>query len=387
MNTFGIDHQPGVTCIALRESGQEAATLASVGDGVRSLIPNTVSPDGQWGSRAWGRAEAYSPSGARGAWIDDPGGPLFWRGMYGRLRSYLGRLAPVRANGYRLAIALQGADYGTDEHAVTALAQSAGFDDVAVLPSTHALLCRWLASPGERERRPRTVIAVAVGERSTLVGGFHLEWNLRGLPAIRAASLPTSLEEAGYETWNRRLLELLQARMKEAPPEGGLGLLRDAAIRYAVRLSQARVDQSVQWREAFEERLYAPLSLSYSQCAAWPECVALGRALTDAVRAALTTLGSSTADLLIVGGIGSVWPFAERIAAALGPVWCSGAGGDDVAVGATWWGELSEYTSGPLLAAAPVLGVTAEPNDSDRALPEPPRASLPPWQRGTTDVD
>src|SRR6185312_6791289 len=96
----------------------------------------------------------------------------------------------------------------------------------------------------------------------------------------------------------------------------------------------------------------APLSLSYAQCAAWPECVSLGSALADSVRAALRTLGGGTADLLIVGGIGSLWPFVEKIAAALGPVWCSGAAGDDVAVGATWCGELCEYASGALITAS-----------------------------------
>jgi hypothetical protein len=387
MNTFGIDHQPGVTFVALREGAQETAPVASVGDGVRSMIPNTVSPEGYWGSRALGRPGAYSPGGARGAWIEDPGASLFWKGLYARLGSYLGRMAPVRANGYRLAIALQGDEYNTDAHAVTALARAAGFDDVVLLPSTYALLCRWLASPGVHEHQPRTVITIAVGEVATLGGGFHLEWNLRGLPAVRAASLPTSLQEAGYETWNRRLLELLRVRLKEAPAEGYLDLLRDAALRYAVRLSQARIDQPVQWRETLEEQLYAPLSLSHAQCAAWPECVALGRSLPDAVRAALTTLGSSTADLLVVGGIGSVWPVVEKIAAVLGPVWRSSAAGDDVAVGAAWWGELCQYASGALLTMSPVLDVATEQTGSTRELPEQSRAFLPPWERGAADVD
>src|SRR6185312_1779486 len=89
----------------------------------------------------------------------------------------------------------------------------------------------WLASAGMPEHRPRTVITLAVGEVATLVGGFQLEWSLRGLPAVRAASVPKSVAEAGYRSWNRRLLELLRERLKEAPPEGYTNLLHRAALR------------------------------------------------------------------------------------------------------------------------------------------------------------
>jgi hypothetical protein len=386
MNTFGIDHQPGVTFVALREGGQQTARVALVGDGARSMIPNTASPQGHWGSSALGQAGAYSPTGTRGAWIDDPGASLFWKGLYTRLSAYLGRMAPIRANGYRLAIALQGDDYSADAHAVTVLTRAAGFDDVVLLPSTYALLCRWLASTGVHEHRPRTVITLAVGEVATLVGGFQLEWSLRGLPTVRAASFPKSVPETGYRTWNRRLIELVCERLKEAPPQGYPKLLQDAALRYAVRLSQAGADKTVPWRETLEEQLYAPLSLSYAQCASWPECLALAQALPDAARAALTTLGSSTADLIVVGGIGAVWPFVERTAAVLGQVWRSSAAGDDVAVGASWCGELCEYASGAL-----ITGPVAHENPAEQTpvsvLPEPPRAFRPPWERGAADVD
>ena len=387
MNTFGIDYQPDVTMIALREQGPDGAHVASVGDGVRAMIPNAASSDGLWASRAVGSAQVHLPSGAPRAWIDEPGAQLFWSGLYGRLYSYLGRLAPLRRNGYRTTVALQDPNYQTDAHAVAALARVAGFDEIAVIPGTHALLCRCFASPPLSEPRPRTVVTIAVGETSTLVGGFHVEWDLRGLPTIRAASLPSSLEEAGYATWNRSLLELLRTRLTEEPPEGYPVLLRDAAIRYAVRLSQADAEQPVQWRETLEERLYAPLSLTYAQCAAWPESVEFARRLPEAIRRALTALGSSSADLLVVGGIGSIWPFAQRIAATLGPVWWSGAAADDIAVGATWWGELCEHPSGTLLTVAPSPETAAVQIGSVGPMPTQPATFVPPWERRGADVD
>jgi len=383
MNTFGIDYQPTVTVIALREEDGGGAHIASVGDGIRAVIPNAIARDGAWGSRADRHAPVFAASSTGGAWVEEPGARLFWGGLYGRLRSYLGRLEPVRRNGYRVAIALQGANYSTDAHAVAALARAAGFDDIVAIPATHALLCRWLASPVLERGKEHVVVAIVVGEVSTLVGGFQLEWDSRGLPSVRAASTPLSLE-AGQADWNRRLLDLVRKRLNEEPPAGFERSLRDAAIRYAIRLSQSSDNQQVEWREIFEERLFAPLSLSYAECGAWPESVSFSHQLPEAVRGALRTVGSESADLLVVGGLGSVWPFAEKVAQGLGPVWHSGVAGDDVAVGAAWWGELCEHPSGMLLDAVPAIEAAASPQIIAETTPG--QSVLPPWERGNADA-
>jgi hypothetical protein len=389
MNTFGVDYQPTVTVIALREEGgddrREAAHVASVGDGIRSLIPNAISRDGAWGSRADGRVGAYLAPLGSGAWVEEPGARLFWNGLYSRLCSYLGRLAPIRKNGYRLAVALQGANYRTEAHAVAALAAAAGFDEVMAIPATHALLCRWLASPTLEPKNKRVVVAIAVGEASTLVAGFRLEWDSRALPSIGSASAPVSIEGAGQAAWNRRLLDLVKNRLNEDPPPGFERTLQDAATRYAIRLAQSGDHLPVEWREIFEERLYSPLSLTYAECAAWPETVSFSKRLPDAVRGALRAIGSDAPEALVVGGLGSVWPFAERTAAALGPVWCSGAAGDDIAAGATWCGELCDDRSGMLLDSLPGIEAAAALTVPD-ATPEKSRL-IAPWERGNADVD
>jgi len=296
-------------------------------------------------------------------------------------------MAPLRKNGYRIAIALQGSEYRTEAHAVSALAQDAGFDDIAAIPATHALLCRWLASPLAERDRARSVVAIAVGEASTLISAFQLEWNSRGLPAIHAASTPISIEEAGQAVWNRRVLELLRIRLKEDAVACHVRALQDAAVRFAVRLSQASISEPVEWREIFEDRLYAPLSLSYGECAKWPESISLADRLPAAVRDGLHTIGSRSADLIAVGGLGAVWPFAKQIAAVMGPVWNSGATGDDVAAGATWWGELCEHPSGMLLESTQPLELAAgPPADLTEAPARNAQQLLPPWQRGNSDV-
>jgi hypothetical protein len=386
MNTFGIDYQPTVTMIALREDGRESLETASVGDGVRTMIPNVVAPGGLWGSGAEKRAGKVSAQAADSAWIEEPGARFFWEGMYARLSSYLGRLAPLRKNGYRLSIALQGANYSTDAHAVAGLARAAGFDDFVLTPCTHALLCRWLASSALEVEPPRTIVTIAVGESSTMVSAFQIEWRFRIAPAIQAASVPICLEESGFATWNGRLLELLRERSSEPPPEGQERALRDAAFRFAVRLEQAAENQRVEWFEMFADRLFAPLSLSYSDCIAWPEAVAFARQLPEAVCNSLRNIGSAKGDVLVVGGVGSVWPFAERITAKLGRVWRSGAAGDDVAAGATLWGDLCEHPSGMLLDASPSTETGPSLPATTGGHATESRTSLPPWERENADA-
>jgi hypothetical protein len=178
----------------------------------------------------------------------------------------------------------------------------------------------------------------------------------------------------------------VRKRLNEEPPAGFEQSLQDAATRYSIRLSQSGDHQPVEWREIFEERLYAPLSLTYAECAAWRETFSFSQQLPDAVRGALRAIGSDAPEMLVVGGLGSVWPFAERIAAALGPVWRSGAAGDDVAAGATWWGELCEHPSGMLLDSGPDVEAAAFAQTVPEATPGQ-SCLIAPWERGNADAD
>jgi len=389
MNTFGIDYQQSLTVIALREEYEGRSVIRSVGDGSRSLIPNAVSLRGEWGSRAGKQPDVFAagvlePTGD-GAWLDDPGPGLFWHGLYSRLRSYLGRLDPLRRNGYRSVVALQGANWEADAHAVGALARAAGFEEIVVIPSTHALLCRWLSTTHSSLAEVPCVVAVAVGETSTQVCGFRIEWSRPGTATIAAASIPSTLPRTGQAYWNQRLFTLLKERLSEDLLAGHDRALRDAAMRYAIRLSRTEAGQSAEWREVFEDRLYQPLLLSLDRCQSWPEASNLAAQMPNAVRAALRTISSPRPDVLVVGGVGTVWPFAEVIATGMGicPVWRSGAPEDDVAAGATRWGELCQHPSGVLLDRSVSLGQAPTPSrDPLRSLPTDDAMSIPPWERG-----
>ena len=154
-----------------------------------------------------------------------------------RLSAYLGRMAPVRANGYRLAIALQGENTVRTHMPLPHWHSAAGFDDVASFPARYALLCRWLASPGEREHRPRTVIAIAVGERSRR---WSEDFTSNGVyaacrhPRRQSADVPGG---SGLPDLEPPPAGVAAARMKEAPPEGGLGCCTTppSAMRFVCR--------------------------------------------------------------------------------------------------------------------------------------------------------
>ena len=214
MNTLGVDYQPTVTVMALREEGGKSAQVAPVGDGIRSRIPNAIARDGAWGSRADGHAGVMAAPSGSVAWVEEPGARRFWGGLYSRLCSYLGRMAPVRRNGYRIAVALQGANYRTEAHAVAALARAAGFDEVMAIPATHALLCRWLASPVLERERAQVVVSI--------VGGRSVHTSLR-IPARlgqpRAAVCPVRQRAGVYRGSGRRDVEPASARSRPKAPE------------------------------------------------------------------------------------------------------------------------------------------------------------------------
>src|SRR5262245_34002563 len=122
MNAFGIDHQRTMSVVWLREGRGSAARLRSIGDGYRRLIPNAVAGENIWGSRAALAAEPYSAPGsdnlADGLWFSLPDAPRFWRGLYQRLSSYLGRISPISQNGYSAVVALPAENFRTSAQAV-----------------------------------------------------------------------------------------------------------------------------------------------------------------------------------------------------------------------------------------------------------------------------
>ncbi len=381
MNAFGIDHQSTYTAISLREEAAEAVTRR-IGDGRQLLIPNLVAEPGLWGAAAVAGVNPR-PLYAQGS-ADAAAQGHFWGGLTAHLTAYLGRLAPVQENGYRVVLSIGD---GLDAGAVASAARRAGLHDLDVITPVEALRCRWLIAPGERPTRPQTVVAISCGDLTTTLEASVIDLASPGPPVILARSAGARIEAAGYAIWGQRLIDRLQ---ESAIEPLGPDYVWNPAVRLSIRRLVSRFARergTIEWDGGLPRRLFAPVRISFEDCQGWPEVVAATLRLRMAVDDELRSLSVSRADALLVGGIGSIWPFIADAARNLGDVWTSCDPSEDLASGAAAWHQVrarSEMPATPRatslsaptkhLAAGEPVAIAEEPvaDESDKPL-------RPPW--------
>jgi hypothetical protein len=394
MNVFGIDYQRTLSVVCLRET----ARVRSVGDGFVHLIPNAVSGEEQWGSRAL--LSSAILGGAHWlddeAWLNDEKAPAFWRGMFKRFYQYLGHLEPIAQNGYHVVIALQVAEFATAATKLAEICQAAGFRGIHILPAPHALLCRYLVANPRQDHSPSVIVAVVVGDTSTSVTAFRVGWTGRPILTILESSSCIHIKGTGQAHWIKKIVEEVQSRLDEELPATYAIKIRDAAIEFGAQLSRAKSNQRAAWSGPMSERLARAsllLTLTKQECAAWPEAATLLINLPRLIRKASAEIGGKTEpDLILVGGVGAVWHFAGDAAANVAPVWKSGNPQEDLAQGATWWHELAlgnhpfianeaakEQARLPDLRLSPPVEEAFSKISSQE--PADPIDELPPWQR------
>ena len=398
MNVFGIDYQRTLSVICLREGHNAHDSPHSVGDGLRTVIPNVVLGNKLWGSRALLSAELGRLSGsealAEEPWLDEPGAALFWGGLYQRLFSYIGRVRPTMEGGYQIVVGIQAADYQVAVNGVEQVCRTAGLNDTMYIPATDAVLCRWMVEQTTLEEREYLVTAVAVGDTSVLVRAYCIQCATGRSPQIVTAGEPVCLPRTGLAWWVMRTLELVHSRFNEPIPLGHELALRDAVIEFGAQLSRSGPSREVEWTGLFREHMYTPPKLTLRDCKAWPEVANLHLALPTAIQDTTIAVGGrAKPDLVILGGVGGVWPFAGIIIATAEPklkVWQSHNPLEDVARGATWWPLVETANMGQLWKKS-LLAPSRVADDPDRVAqpsvePEAPRADLdrgilPPWKR------
>jgi hypothetical protein len=376
MNAFGIDYQRTLTVVSLREGGGAGALVRSVGDGQRALIPNAVRGEALWGSRALPGPAADLLSGSEPLrdepWTDAPGAPEFWRGIYGRLYSYLGRLKPGRESGYPVVVALQAPETRPAAVGVEALARAAGFADPCFIPAPHALLCRWLAEQAAGATGERAVVAVAVGDTSTLVAAYRVREQGGRLARVTAWSGSVRRIESGQAGWVNKVLDCVNSRLTESTPVGTGLPMRVAAMEFGARLFRAADGRQVQWTGPFHDRMYEPLLLGARDCSLWPEVKSLAALPEEIRRAAEKVGGTGGPDLVLLGGVGAGWPFVRDLLADAGPVWASDTPQEDVARGAAWWPEVGESNADVLLREGSLDVALPPPLAAPVGEPAPP---------------
>lgn len=353
MNAIGIDYQRTLAVICLREGPCATAKIRSVGDGLRHLIPTAVLDEETWGSNAlisshpnrlWGKDYPTDEP-----WLEEKGAVLFWRGLYRRLYTYLGRMQPDSRNGYRTVISLPAAGYESADEQIRHFCQAAGLSDITTIPLTDAILCRWMTEQAHSESDERVVAVTAIGDTSSSVRAYRIQYRGAKYPGILSASQIVSLSEIGQAWWIQNILTLLEEHINQALPfEEELGL-RDAAIELGMRLGRVAPSQPVAWIGPLQKSLFTPLEVTRQECASWPEVTRLARALPVAIRDAVLPIAErATPDILLLGAVGAAWPFAKDIARGLvseEQIWQSLTPQEDGAWGAACWPEVGEsYT-------------------------------------------
>ncbi|MGH2458429.1 MAG: hypothetical protein ACRDIY_06125 [Chloroflexota bacterium] len=379
MNAIGIDYQQTLTAVWLREENEAGAHLRSIGDGLRSLIPNLAVDEGGWGSRAALAGESLDErSSAEGPWLAEPGAAVFWRCLYRRVTGYLGRVKPIPRNGYQVVVAIPSVGSAAGP-TIERFGRDAGFDALRVIRTTDAVLARWLAEGATEEPRDRLVAVVAVGDTTTLVGAGRLGTDADGRPALHFPDDAVTIVPTGFQGWLTATLEAVQERLDQPLGVGSHLVMRDAAIAFGRRLSLASRDQTTAWSGPFHDEMFASLEVSPRDAESWPGAQELDQRIPEAIRRAVSVLGADRRpDLALVGGIGAAWPFARRAVGRVAPTWQSQDPIEDVARGAAWWPSLIA-TLAPL--DRPSLSEPSAnlllPSGEGRENPPDDRAALP----------
>jgi hypothetical protein len=379
---FGVDPQRDRTSVALVEGG--GTTGRPVGDGRRALVPNACGPDGLWGSTAAEAALAAlapepGPAGELAAylhaWRVDPTGPEFLAGLRARLFAYLGHTAPTNRAGYRgYVVTPQG------DHAETAdllrRCTAAGLTDVTAVRPPDALVHRWLAASGSAFPYQGTVLAVACGETWTAATAYRVD---RSAAGVWIDALATESRPVGTAALADRLAGLVLERCREGVPARALLSLSDGVFEFGSMLRAAPADADVEWDGPLADRMFSPLRLNWGAMTGWPQAAEPAAATTELAGA---VLGGGQRPLVLLGGVGAVWPFAAHQLAGIGPVWHGQDPAHDLSLGAALSPRQQLLSAGPARSAQPV--VAAQP------MPSPPEAAphdtidpddLPPWLR------
>ncbi|MCX4092346.1 hypothetical protein [Nocardia sp. alder85J] len=365
---FGLDPQFTRTGLALAEGPRGGlSSTRQIGDGRRRLIPNACE-SGDWGSLAAERRLARIDERSAGAlvphlltWRRDPLDPACLTGIGHRVRAYVGVTAQTPLEHYRLCLA----GHEPLSAAAAAAITGAGLPAPIRVHPAEALVHRWIGDLPPGAAADTTVVAVACGETQIATGRYRVE---RSKQRPRVTVLDSACAEGGAWAVSAALARRVLLNCKQGVPPVMLLALLDGCAEFAAMLRALPPDRVATWDGPFADRMFTALGLSRAAMAQWDEVVALTRAVRDAIRP--LAAGADT-PIVLVGGMGAIWPCVAEAAREFGQVWISDDPGADIAIGAAW----------------SALGSSVEPRTSSAppaSVPDPPvrRAgteSTPPW--------
>jgi hypothetical protein len=390
VRTFGIDIQSSRASLVLHEDGD--ARLLPVGDGFRALVP-VAARDGLWATPAVERTLADSTQPLQQgtdllSWTCEPLDPDFLRGIRDRLERYVG--ASGRAPGATPDQTVFVADDTRDRAGlVPEMLERVGFEHTHVISGPDALAARWMAEPigasmATDPNGPETVVAAACGEARTSIASYRLH---RAGASVAVEPQRAEQIDLGALPWTEHVAQLVLQRCADDVVHAGLSLpILDSVLELAWSLRHAGEGASV-WSGVLADRLFAPLSFTRADCRTWPGAEALTERLEEVLGSVVHDAAPGNV-LVLVGGIGAVWP---TIGDAVGEsqTWSSDEPQHDLATGAAVWPTIRRrFTSS---SEPPVQASDDPPSGSQvpaatsgsaarRAGPSI-EVDVPPWER------
>jgi hypothetical protein len=341
---IGVDTQASRTMIALAEG----AYVGMVGDGTRWSVPNAVKP-GKWASAA----VDGPPDGDLLWWHCDPWSVDFLRGLSARLTAYVGLKDLSLSTGYTVTF-VAAANTSTPWRDV-------GLSEVTLVHPLDALMCRRLTERTIVDTS-RPVVAVACGETSVWIGAYRVTGSGKH---VKVVPLTRTSMPADTRKWSARLARHVLDRCANTESVQVLALL-DAVAEFGAQLWECPGDHEMEWGGVLSDQLFSPVRFSRDEMAKWPEVESVMNVVTEKTA---TVVADHTDPLIVLGGVGAVWPFLKMAVSGLGPVWRSGMPDHDLAVGAARWHEHRSRFSQP-------VGISQSPTPVSE--PEP---VVPPWKR------
>ncbi len=372
MNSIGIDFGRTASTVCISEGDWRKKTgWRNVGDGKRLLIPNAVDGEGRWASAAVEANSSTLRAGfiepEHGAWLDESTVEKYLSGLAKRIVSYLGRVEPVRRQGFEVVIAPHSLDFLSAEKAILRVCRPnfiPAFEDAFCIPPVRALLSRWAMERPSDGSKQVNAIVVHVGDTQSAVARYEVVFD-EGFARVAGSGILKALPECGSFGWEQAMVKEIAQRSRSGTSAPILTEIFDAVRQVAALMRQDKPHASIRLPHQLAERMYHPMEFRRSEMvASMMEVNALTQPLAVLVEQSLQEMKAETPTEIIVGGVGAFWPFAFDSLSSLFMLrdmrfWQSTDPREDVARGAAIWPVFASVAHAPWSDLNPRIGLAS----------------------------
>ena len=385
VKVIGIDHQRLHSVICLQENNK----IAVVTDGNNRLIPHRVSTDGTWGSSVSKNAVqpdmSFDTDGI--PWLDSSAQDL-WKGFYERIYEHLGHQEPILANHWHLLISVQSLKFQENTLQLRQIASEAGFDSVRFVFPTDCLLSLF-SNNVYNAPSVQVISVISVGSTSIAIRSYRFHNG-----NIRDTTQPHIILGTGYAYWHKDLFIEINQRLHNKLPLDQMWFLNNYFLEFAQQLTNA---DSVQWHGPYSRDMFSSLHLRTDELMRSENIALLKSSLEKILNIQAQVLNSDFPKIVLIGGIGSIWPFVKSIVPEFLPsdssIMSTSQPLLSIAEGACKWSDSHDKLGGfshpdlpevihiadNMYKSSELVNIrsTTKPNDINQL----PSDILPPWMR------